>query len=182
MLSDQTALTPQRSTFVTVLAWIFIVGGGFATFISLLQALMFAFVFPHDAFTAIDQSRGFGQMPAIWQFMFRNFLYLFMLFWMLAASTLISSIGLLRRKNWGRCIFIGIMAFAIFWNICGLGLQYLMMSSFPMAPTEGAEGFKVMTTVMLAATGLLAIAISVLCGWIIKRLLSPKIAEEFRRG
>jgi hypothetical protein len=42
------ALTREvpQSNFVTVLAWILIVGSGFVTFISLMQAVMLGFFFP----------------------------------------------------------------------------------------------------------------------------------------
>jgi hypothetical protein len=43
---------PQRSTFGNVLAWIFIVLGGFATFISILQNIMIRMLFHKEKMTA----------------------------------------------------------------------------------------------------------------------------------
>ena len=56
--------TPNRSTFVTVVASIFVAIAGFKTFISLLQALMFTFVFPTDQFPSVGNTKGLEEMPA----------------------------------------------------------------------------------------------------------------------
>jgi hypothetical protein len=167
-----------------VVAWIFIAIAGFATFISLLQALMFTFVFPADQFpSAVSASKDFEEMPAFFRFMIQNMQWFFVMFWSLSVLTLVAAIGLLRRKNWARLVFVGLMAFGILWNLGGIWLQEQMMSSFPKLPTHApldvGAGFETMMTVMRFAMSAFAIGISLVFAWIIKRLISRSVRAEF---
>jgi hypothetical protein len=185
MSPDQSTstLNPSRSTFVTVVAWIFIAIAGFATFISLLQALMFTFVFPADQFPPPGNAKGLEEMPAFFRFMIQNIHWFFVMFWSLSVVTLVAAIGLLRRKNWARLVFVGLMIFGILWNLGGIWLQEQMMSTFPKAqagaPPDFAAGFDTMMTIMRIAMGAFAIGISVLFAWIVKRLVSRSVKAEF---
>jgi len=174
---------PTRSTFVTVVASIFIAIAGFATLISLLQALMFTFMFPEGQFPPAGDAKGMEQMPAFFRFMIQNMQWFFVMFWSISILTLISAIGLLLRKNWARLVFVGLMALGILWNLGGILLQEYMMSSFPQGPAHGPRdvdaGFETMMTVMRFAMGVFAIAMSLLFAWIIKRLVSRSIRAEF---
>lgn len=177
---------PARSTFVTVIAWTFIVLAGFASFISVLQALMFFFLFPDDMFTAARAAKGVENMPAFPRFMFQHMLGFFVLFWSTCVVTLVSAIGLLRRKNWARLVFIALLALGIVWNLSGLWLQQQMMASFSKPPpahdprmADFQAGFETMMTVMRFAMATFAIAISALFAWIIKRLVSRPVRTEF---
>jgi len=183
--TNQTAARAQgRSSFVTALAWTFIVLAGFATFISVLQALMFYFFFPADTFSQIN-AKELEEMPATLRFMMRHILGFFVLFWSLSAATFVSAIALLRRKNWARLAFIALMALGIVWNLAGLWLQAEMMPPLPGAPAHDPRAqefqahFETMMTVMKFATAVFAIAVSALFAWIIKRLASPSVKAEF---
>jgi hypothetical protein len=176
---------PGRSTFVTVVAWTFIAIAGFASFIAVLQALMFVFVFPADQFPTAESPKGLEEMPAFFRFMFQHIKWFFVFFWTLSVVTLVCAIGLLRRKNWARLAFVALMAIGIVWNLSGIWLQEQMMSSFPKPPVQDARaaefqaGFETMMTIMRFAMAAFAIAISVLFAWIIKRLVSRSIKAEF---
>jgi hypothetical protein len=180
---NSAAASPDRSTFVTVVAWIFIAIAGFATFISLLQAAMFMFVFPADQFPPAGSTKGLEEMPVFFRFMIQNIQWFFVMFWSLSALTFVAAIGLLRRRNWARLIFVGLMAFGILWNLGGIWLQEQMMSSFPKlsanSPADVRTGFETMMTVMRFAMGAFAIGISLLFAWIIKRLMSRSVKAEF---
>jgi hypothetical protein len=97
--------------------------------------------------------------------------------------TLVSAIGLLKRLNWARLCFIGIMALAVLWSLLSLVLQW-MMSSFMLEQFAAASGengidmrpFFLAVTVMSAVFSL---GFGVLFGWIAKRLLSPEVVAEF---
>jgi hypothetical protein len=177
--------TPARSTFVTVVAWSFITIAGFASFIAILQALMFFFFFPADMFRVPESAKGLEEMPAFFRFMLQHMKWFFVFFWTLSVVTLICAIGLLRRKNWARLAFVAIMALGIAWNLGGIWLQEQMMSSFPKPPVhdprmaEFHAGFETMMTVMRFAMGIFAIAMSALFAWIIKRLVSRSARAEF---
>ena len=70
-----------------------------------------------------------ADMPPFAAFMFSHFQLFFLLVLLLSAFTLISSIGLLKRLNWARLCFIGVMVFGIVYQLGGLVIQFLMFSS-----------------------------------------------------
>ena len=169
-----------NSTFVTVLEWIFIVLAGFATFISILQNIMITLIFPVEEMNqSLSSSKVQENMPAFANFMFSNIRLFFFGFLVVSCTTFISSVGLLKRKNWGRILFITIMSLGIVWNIFALVLQQFMMPSMSEMPGPPGSNFGVMMTIMRVFTFLMALGISILFGWIIKRLVSPKIGQEF---
>ena len=178
------AVVPPRSTFVTVLAWIFIVLAGFATLISLMQNAMMFFMFHGAGFDqAMDvASRAPGAPPFIGLFA-RYFYLLFVLFLVVSASTLASAIGLLYRRNWARIVFIVMMAFGIVWNLGGLALSAFMLTvvnGFPMHAGHGSPfALGTMVAVVMAFNVAISLAVSALFFWIILKLGSPEIRREF---
>ena len=177
-----TKISLQKSTFVSVLAWIFIVLGGFATFMSILQNIMLHYFFPKNEMNQTLQQAGQNQqMPALAEFMFNNFDVLFILFFVISAISLISAIALLKRKNWARIVFIVLMSFGIAWNVFGLVLQFTMFSSsneFTGGQAPPPE-FQNMMQFMKIASIIMVVAISALFGFVIKKLCSKKIKTEF---
>jgi hypothetical protein len=171
----------KKSTFVNALAWIFIVLAGFATFISILQNIMITVMFPVEEMnTAIGSAEAQEQVPYFAKFMFSNIQFFFLSFLAISGTTFVSAIGLLKRKNWGRIIFMVIMGLGICWNIFSLVLQNLMLTSFPDIPHgEMSSQFNTMMNVMKAFTFVFVVGISYLFGWIIYKLSSFKIKNEF---
>jgi hypothetical protein len=183
----QEQLEPPKSTFVTVVAWIFIILAGFSTFISMLQNIMIqTMLSTTEMHRAMEMSNQDRNIPLVAQFMFNNIRLFFAAFLVVSASTFVSSVGLLKRKNWARLAFIGIMALGILWNIGGFVMQLAMFSSMPQipsgAPDEFQSRFNAMFIVMAVFSAIMAIGFSVLFGWIIKRLVSPEIKREFGAG
>jgi predicted small integral membrane protein len=184
----ETTHSPQ-STFVTVVAWVFILISGFSTFVSALQNFMFRSM-PFDQLDAAFQDSTFtGAMPASARALFGNFQFILLAFFLIAVLTLIASVGLLRRRNWARILFMGILAFDIACMLAGMVLQNSLMSSFG-APLQGAEGqdstyqqfqqqFASMITVMRIATTILSLGMSAVLGWILVKLSSPQVRAEF---
>lgn len=174
----------QRSTFVTVVAWIFIALSGFTTLISILQNIMVFTVFRSPEITQALQVPPPG-MPPLAVFMSRHIYLFFLGFLIISAFTLASSVGLLKRLNWARMCFIAIMIIGIAWSIGGLAMQFVMFSSvqeqFPATEMQGAPNMQPFFTAIVAVSALFSIGLSALYGWIIKRLLSPAIIAEFRR-
>jgi len=180
---NEMSATTARSSFVTVLAWIFIVGGGFTTFISILQNVMLTFFFPVDQ---MQTTKGAENMPAVALFMLNHMRLFFAAFLILSLTVFVSSIGLLKRKNWARVVFIVLFALGILWNVAGIFIQSAMFSAMPAPPPGAPQEFKAqmesMANVMLLFSLVLAVGVSVLFGWLIKRLLSPAILQEFSGG
>ena len=180
-MADQLNSSTARSSFVTALAWVFIVLGGFATLIATLQNIMLSIMMPGGMPPIEPQGKG-QDIPAFARFMFDNFRLFFAGFLVLSAVTLVSAIGLLKRMNWARLTFVGLMSFGILWNIAGVVLTFFMFSSMPLpenAPADFREQHELISKIMTAFTLLMAIAFSALFAWIIKRLLSDDIRREF---
>ena len=100
----------ERSNFITVLAWIFIIGGGFTTLTSLMQVIMTSLMFSNNEAQMFRE-----HAPGEAKFMFQNMHLFVYMFPIVSIATLVSAIGLLKRENWGRFLFMGIMVFGIFW-------------------------------------------------------------------
>jgi hypothetical protein len=172
----------RKSNFVNVLAWIFIIFGGFATFISILQNIMLHTIMPKKEMSqVIQQSSQDENIPAFAEFMFNHFDLFFLLFLVVSATSLISAIALLKRKNWARIIFIVLMSAGIAWNVFGLVFNFTMFNSMPeMAGGQATPPeFQQMMQIMKFATVVMAVGISALFGFVIKKLCSRAIKEEF---
>jgi len=177
----------MRSTFVSVVAWVFIVLGGFSTLIAVLQNIMIAVVFPRAGMRqAMAQADNMQQMPAVFRFLFDNFQLWFAAFLVLSLLTLVSAIGLLRRKNWARLIFIGVMVIGVLWNVGGLVMMFFLAGTFPpmsdQTPQDIREQMELMQKIMLVVSSLIGLAVAGLFAWIIKRLVSEDIRREFVSG
>jgi hypothetical protein len=175
--------TAPRSNFVTVLAWIFIVLSGFCTVMAILQNVMVALVFNRPEVQQSMQASQAHGAPPFAQFMFGHMQWFFLGFLLFSALLLVTSIGLLKRWNWARLVFIAFMVLSIAWSIGSIGLQMMMMSSMqadvsamPQAPVD----FRAFQIVVTGMSALFALAFSVLYAWIIKRLASAPVIAEFK--
>lgn len=182
----------QRSQFVTVLAWIFIVLSGFASFIAILQAIMLFGFMPLDELRAATETANQvePQPPWVFRFMMSNVIWIFLTMWLAMFLTLASSIALLFRKNWGRLLFIVLMLLGIIWMFAGLALQVYMIregqSMFASAPAaavhEGDAMFTYFSYGIMVVSTIMTFAFGGLFGWIIKKLLSAPIRAEFQNA
>lgn len=177
---------PLRSTFVTVLAWVFIGLAGFATLISVLQNVMLQWLFlpaMQHAQAAAPLPPG---LPAPMQWLFAHFAWFFRAFLLVSATTLIAAVGLLRRHEWARQLFIGLMGFAIVYQILGLAWQWWIMGSMPAfmqasgTPADMGAVMHGFIRAMQVFGSLTALGFCVLFGWIIRRLRSAQVRDEFR--
>jgi len=186
---DQSAVqVPLRSSFVTVVAWIFIVFSGFATLIGALQNLMIRSM-PFDQLNSVLQDSTAAQLPAPARVMFSHFQLIFLASFLLSLLTLISSIGLLRRRNWARLTFMGLLICGIIYMIGGLFVQQSFMSSFEAsfraaAPQDSvfranSQQFASMFAAMRVFMIVFSLGIAALFGWIVARLSSARVRAEF---
>ena len=168
-------MSTNKSTFVTVVAWLFIVGSGFATLVSVMQNIMFHYMFKKEAFSQVPDN-----MPAGASFMFENFQFIVLAFFFVSLAMFVSSIGLLKRKNWARLVFIVLMSFGILWMIGSVIFQVVFFSSMPEIPQgEQFQDFETMQSLMMWFSVLIGIGVTGLFAWIIKRLLSESVKQEF---
>jgi len=168
-----------RSTFVSVLAWICIVLAGFATVIGVFQnIIVYTVLTPDRMQMVLAEVKSKQEVPPPVEFMLQNFRLIMLLLLIASSASLVAAIGLLKRKNWARVVFIFLMAASIVWNLGTLILQRTMTSSMSAVPDPHPE-FEAMATTMLILSIVIAIGLSLLAAWIIKRLMSPRIRQEF---
>lgn len=180
------ATAPARSTFVTVVGLLFAILGGLSVLGAVLQNVVFATILAKPEMQQMmKQFEGPGY-PWYTAFMFEHLQLLLLGFLVAATCCLVGAIGLLLRKNWGRVLFIGVMAIAIAWNLLGLVTAVALFSALPDYLTRffprGGKVPPVLDVFWKAVNGvnaLLAIAFMVLFAWIIQRLTSPRIRSEF---
>jgi hypothetical protein len=173
----------NRSTFVTRLAWIFIILAGFTTLISIVQTIMVNVMFPIQQMTDSIENAPAQDMPRVFRFLFPHFRFFSFTLLVISAITFVSAIGLLRRKNWARIIFVVILALGIVWSLFCVVIQFTMFlvdPGFPPGP-QSAQ-FHLMVNIIQVFTLLMAIGIGVLFGWIIRKLNSAPIKAEFLVG
>ena len=171
-----------RSTFVSVLAWAFIGLSAVATCMSLLQNVMVNLLFP--AFE-MDLARvtASGRLPSIARVVIEHVRLFLAVYLLLSAATLVSSIGLLQRKEWARVAFIALMGIGIATNVGGVALSFAFFSAVPdvtpMAPPPFGDQARVMVGMIMGINLLFTAALILLFGWIIKRLRSAEVRTEF---
>lgn len=185
MTTEHEDATPRpRSTFVSAVAWVFIVLTGFSTLIAVLQNVMVNVMFPSEAFNAaVGASSGAQDIPWFATFVLGHMRLFVFGFLIMSTTALISSIGLLKRRNWARVLFIAILILGILWNVGGMVAMPFLFGSMPQvspqAPSEFAAKFELMSKVMIGFNILLGVAISGVFAWIVIRLLSSDVRREF---
>lgn len=174
--------TVQRSTFVTAIAWIFIVLSGFGTLSSILQNIMIHTLFKGSEMQQAMQVQPEPDMPGFAMFMVNNVELFFAMFLVVSVVMLASSIGLLKRNNAARVVFIGLMILGIALILSSTVFQLTMLSVMQdsFAGAAGAPDMKLFFVAMAAFSSLIALGFIVLLGWIVKRLLSPAVVSEFK--
>jgi len=184
MSSTQSPSQYERSDFVTVLAWVFIGLSGLGTLMAGLQYAVFGMMMSFGPMQdAMNDAQAHGDVPPMATFMFGHFHQLIGAYFLLSVITLTASVGLLKRRNWARLLFICLMALGVAGNIAGLFLQRLMLSGMPMLPSnmppDFRDQFERMMSGMQVVGVIFAVGFSVLYGWIIYRLMSTPVRGEF---
>jgi hypothetical protein len=172
MSSTQNPLPAERSEFVTVVSWIFICLSGLGTLVSVGQCFAFDMMMSFGPTPdVINDAEASGDIPPAAAFAIRHLRQLieaFLLLWLIA---LVASIGLLKRRNWARLVFIGLMALGIIWNLASPILQLIVL--------RGMRSTMQIFSVIFALNVIYALAFCLLFGWIIVRLMSAKVRSEF---
>ncbi len=178
--TEQTTVSPPRSQFVTLLAWFSIAVSCLMIFTSLMQNLMVHVLIPPDAFETLAQQGNSAPLPPFALFMFKHFKLIVFLFFLLSAVLLVSSIGLLKRKNWARIAFIVMLGVGIAWTVAMLPMQASIMNDVTQslggeAPAD-VENF---VTIFRGVTLAFAVVFTAIHGWLIYKLCTAQIRAEF---
>ena len=177
----QTFNVGSRSLFVTVTAWAFIVLAAMASVSALLQnAAVSSFV---PGLTVA----GSGQpLPLLTGLLMGYLPWVMGAGLLMSVATLACSVGLLIRLEWARRFFIALLVLAIAANVAGLWLQQEMLHSLVSStlqtsplPPLAADVFGGFVTATRVTSVMVTLGACALLVWIIRRLMSPAVRQEF---
>jgi hypothetical protein len=104
----------------------------------------------------------------------------------LSLATMVCAVGLLRRIEWARRVFIGLLMVAIVVDLSGLWLQqefmHLLVDSALRQATltqSAADVFGGFVTAARLLAGFITLVAGIALGGIIRRLMSPSVRQEF---
>lgn len=175
----QTYNVGARSLFVTATAWVFIVLALLTSISALVQNAAVASLMPGMQAAA-------ERLPLLTGLLIGYLPWVVGIGVVMSLATLASAIGLLLRLDWARRSFIGLLVVAILANLIGLWLQQEVVQSvvsstlnsvaIPQQALGVFGGFVTAARVMAVLMTLLGCA---LLGWIIRRLMSATVRQEF---
>src|SRR5437762_9714762 len=113
---DAGASAPS-STFVTATAWIFIGLSAFSTLGGALQIVMTTFLPFKQLDTALHDPAVASHIPPVARVMFAHFQAIAIASFLLSLTMLIASVGLLRRRNWARWLFVALLILVMSYTI-----------------------------------------------------------------
>lgn len=175
----QTYNVGARSLFVSATAWVFIVLAALASMSALVQNAALASLMPGMQ-VATDR------LPLLTGLLIGYLPWVVGTGLVMSLATFASAIGLLIRLDWARRSFIALLAVAIFANLLGLWLQQEVVQSVVSSTLSSAAipqqamgvfgGFVTAARVMAVLMTLVGCAF---LGWIIGRLMSATVRQEF---
>ena len=173
----QTYNVGARSRFVNFIAWVFILLAAFAGEWAVIQHATQPW-----ATLAVDPST----LPGLTGWLVRHAPWVFSAAIALSLAMIVCAFGLLRRIEWARRIFVGLLIVAIGVDLAGLWLQQefvrlLVDSALRQAPLTqpAADLFGGVLTMARVLAGFVTLVASVVLAGIIRRLMSPSVRQEF---
>jgi hypothetical protein len=177
----QTFNVGSKSLFVTVTAWVFIVLAAMASISALLQNAAVASFLP--GLTVVGNVQ---PLPLLTGLLLGYLPWVVGTGLVMSLATLACAVGLLIRLEWARRIFIALLVLAIVANVAGLWLQQEMLQSLVSStlsrsplPPLAADVFGGFVTAARVMAVLVTVGACLLLVWIIRRLMSPSVRQEF---
>ena len=121
-------------------------------------------------------------IPPLMKTIFENFDILVMGTLLITIVVFVASIGLLKRKNWARLFFIVLLILGVVWTVVSGVMQFSFMDSMMIGqnmPQDVPPEFQNMQNTMKIVSGVMMVAIVGLHLYLIKRLRSDEIKDEF---
>jgi len=172
----QTYNVGSRSRFVNFIAWMFILLAAFACEWAVIQNAT------QSSWSGLagDQS----SLPWLTGLLLRHVTWVYSTAIALSLAMIVCAFGLLRRIEWARRVFIGLLMVAIAVDLSGLWLQQEFMhllvdSALRQAPQPAADLFGGVVTAARVLAGFVTLVASVALVGIIRRLMSPSVRQEF---
>ena len=167
----------NKSIFITVLSWILIVLNGFGLLISVLQNIMINVMFDRNVFNDISNSS--EDFP---NFIFSYFNYIILLYGLIILYSFISSIGLLKRKNWARISYVVLFGIGALYMVTMMVYQWFFTQNINDVFNSPNNDFDKMFLMMRVFTLILTLGLTGLFSWLITKLLSKNIRDEFKNA
>jgi hypothetical protein len=177
----QTYTVGARSLFVTFTAWVFIILAALTSASALVQNAAVASLMP-----GLQLATERNPLPLLTGLLVGYLPWVVGTGLVMSLATLASAIGMLMRLEWARRTFIGLLVVAIVANLLGLWLQQEVLQSvvsntlssvaIPQKALGVFGGFVTAARVMAVLMTLVGCA---LLGWIIHRLRSATVRQEF---
>jgi hypothetical protein len=174
----QTYNVGSRSRFVNFVAWLFILLAAFACEWAVIQ----------NATQSSWSTLAGDQAPLPWLtgLLLRHVTWVYSAAIALSLAMIVCAVGLLRRIEWARRVFIGLLMVAIGVDLAGLWLQqefmHLLVDSALRQATltpPAADLFGGVVTMARVLAGFLTLVASLALVGIIRRLMSPAVRQEF---
>jgi Kef-type K+ transport system membrane component KefB len=93
------------------------------------------------------------------------------------------AVGLLKRKNWARMAFVGLVGMGIVWNVASIILVYYFLPSMSEVINDEPAALQAQFNIMRNIAAVLGFAMFSgffgLFGWILGRIISDDIRREF---
>jgi hypothetical protein len=177
----QTFNVGSRSLFVSVTAWVFIVLGIAATALSVVQGAATASLLP-----GLSLDLDARPLQGLTKLLAAHLAWVAGAALALSIGTLAAAVGLLLRLEWARRAFIVVVVLAIAANLAGLWLQQELLqglinqtlSRSPL-PREAAGLLGGFAAAARAAAVTLSVATCLLLAWVIQRLNTQSVRQEF---
>jgi hypothetical protein len=176
----QTLSVGHRSFFVTATAWVFIVLAGLASASALVQNAAVASLLP-----GLQPVHG-SSLPLLTGFLVGYLPWIVGAGLVISLATLASAVGLLLRLDWARRVFIALLCVAIVANLLGLWLQQEVVGSVVSStlattplPSEVLGIFGSFVTATRVMAVLVTLGACTMLAWIIGRLMSASVRQEF---
>lgn len=170
-----------RSLFVTLTAWAAIVLAAIACAFGVIQQAALASWVP-----GLDAAVQAEPVPAASGLMLSYLPWVVGAGMLVSVALLVAAAGLLMRLEWARRAFIGLVIAAIAANLAGLWLQHEFVQSLVDAtlrdtalPRAAVGVFGGFVTAAQVLSGVVTLVACALLAWVIRRLMSPKVRQEF---
>lgn len=177
----QTYTVGSRSLFVTAIAWMFIVLAALTSASALVQNAAVASLMP-----GLQLATERNPLPLLTGLLVGYLPWVVGLGLVMSLATLASAIGMLMRLDWARRTFIGLLVVAIVANLLGLWLQQEVVESVVSntlssvaIPAQALGVFGGFVTAARVMAVLMTLGGCALLVWIIRRLMSAAIRQEF---
>lgn len=177
---------PTRSTFVSALAWSFIVLAALSVFFGVIQFAVVQIFVDQEALRAgMRTEHAVEKLPEAVRFIFSHVKLLATIMLAGSAAMLWVSVGLLKRREWARWGFIGLMLLAAAGHLAplagGAGLVTWatnLLSGAPDGVQQTVSGVARAAWLVFAGLNVLLAAVF---AWLAWKLTRPEVRAEFRR-